>query len=90
MSTVTNDTIAHMMTQGAAQHNGKQMGITAAPPFSPVSSLDLEPLSAAYEALKYCPWADSSASLAFTSSLFLVYKSPTMIEMITLGLQLHN
>ena len=66
----------HMMTQGAAQQSGRQMGMTAAPPFSPLSSLDLAPLSAAYEALKYCPWALSSASRAFTSSLFLVYRSP--------------
>ena len=65
-----------MMTQGAAQQSGRQMGMTAAPPFSPLSSLDLAPLSAAYEALKYCPWALSSASRAFTSSLFLVYRSP--------------
>ena len=37
----------YMITHGAAQQSGRQMGITAAPPFSPLSSLDLEPLSAA-------------------------------------------
>ena len=72
----------HMMTQGAAQQSGRQMGMTAAPPFSPLSSLDLAPLSAAYEALKYCPWALSSASRAFTSSLFLVYRSPDISHII--------
>ena len=37
----------YMMTQGAAQQRGRQMGITAAPPFSPLSSLLRAPLSAA-------------------------------------------
>ena len=72
-----------MMTQGAAQHSGRQMGMTAAPPFSPLSSFDLEPLSAAYEALKYWPWALSSASRAFTSSLFLEKRSPAREEVRT-------
>ena len=44
-----------MITQGAAQQRGRQIGITAAPPFSPLSSFDLDPLSAAYDALKYWP-----------------------------------
>jgi len=37
----------HMMTQGAAQQSGRQMGMTAAPPFSPDSSLDFIPFSRA-------------------------------------------
>ena len=45
----------YMITQGAAQQRGRQIGITAAPPFSPLSSFDLDPLSAAYDALKYWP-----------------------------------
>ena len=41
------DDTDHMMTQGAAQQRGKHMGITAAPPFSPDSSLDFMPFSRA-------------------------------------------
>jgi len=44
---MTHDDTDHMMTQGAAQQRGKHMGITAAPPFSPDSSLDFMPFSRA-------------------------------------------
>ena len=63
---------SHMMTQGAAQQRGRQMGITAAPPFSPDSSFDFIPFSRAYEAEKYWPWALNSASRAATSAPFFV------------------
>jgi len=36
-----------MITHGAAQQRGKQIGITAARAFSPDSSFDLEPFSLA-------------------------------------------
>jgi len=44
---MTQDDTDHMMTHGAAQQRGKHMGITAAPPFSPDSSLDFMPFSRA-------------------------------------------